>query len=229
MHAVGAPRQRKSTLNGTTNRITDKSPRSNGKGYEALAQGGHYSSQRIGHKEASQAVQIDAVAFEALRRAHHTKGIIALRMPGSDRVQTALIRHIQRDPRSGKILHIDFYRVSLTERITVKIPLRLTSEAPAVKNEGGVLLHLLDTLEVECAAQDIVDSIEVDVSPLDEIDAILHAEDVRLPANYVLITDPKEGVAKVAATRAEVAEVAAEAAAPAEAPAAEAAGEVTEE
>ncbi len=206
-----------------------------GKATKRLRKAGIIPANIFGHKEASQAVQIDAVAFEALRRARHTKGIIALRMPGSDRLQTALIRHIQRDPRSNRILHIDFYRVGLTERITVKIPLRRTGEAPAVRNEAGVLLHLLDSLEVECAAQDIVDSIEVDVSPLDEIDAILHAEDVRLPANYVLITDPKEGVAKVAATRVEVAEVAAEAAeaavavVPAEAPAAEAASEATEE
>ena len=48
--------------------------------------------------------------------------------------------------------------------------------------------------------------LEVDVAPLDEIDALLHAEDVKLPANFTLITDPKEGVAKVAATRAEKAE-----------------------
>ena len=154
-------------------------------------------------------------------------------MPGDKRSQTALIRHVQRDPRSGKILHIDFFRVSLTERITVKVPLRLVGEAPGVKVEGGVLLHLLDALEVECTARDIVDYFEVDISPLTEIDAMLHAEDVRLPANFTLITDPKEGIAKVAATRAEIAEEAAaeaeEAAAPAEAPAAEETGETTSE
>jgi large subunit ribosomal protein L25 len=120
-------------------------------------------------------------------------------------------------------LHIDFSRVSLKERITMKVPLRFVGEAPGVKFGGGVLLHLLDALEVECTASDIVDYIEVDISSLTEIDSILHAEDVRLPANFTLITDPNEGIAKVAATRAERAEEAAEAAeeaaAPAEAPA----------
>ncbi len=195
-----------------------------GKATKRLRKAGIIPANIFGHKEESQAVQVNAIAFDALRRARRATGIISLHMSGSNRVQTALIRHVQRDPRTGKILHIDFSRVSLTEHITMKVPLHFVGEAPGVKDEGGVLLHLLDALEVGCTASDIVDYIEVDVSPLTEIDAILHAEDVQLPANFTLITDPKESIAKVAATRAEKAEEvaeAAEAAAPAEAPAAE--------
>ena len=193
-----------------------------GKATKRLRKSGIIPANISGHKEESQTVQVEALAFEALRRAHGTTGIITLRLSGSDRVQTALVRRVQRDPRTGKIVHIDFSRVSLTERITMKVPLRFIGEAPAVKDEGGVLLHLLDALEVECTASDIVDYIEVDISSLTEIDSILHAEDAKLPANFTLITDPNEGIAKVAATRAEKAEEGAEeAVAPAEAPAAE--------
>ncbi len=191
-----------------------------GKATKRLRKAGIIPANIFGHKEESQAVQLEAIAFEALRRAHRLTSILSLRMDGSRRVQTALIRHVQHDPRTGKILHIDFFRVSLTERITVKVPLRFVGEAGGVKNEGGVLLHLLDALEVECTAQDIVDYLEVDVSPLTEIDSMLHASDVPLPPNFTLVTDPNEAIAKVAATRAEKAEEAAEAAAPAEAPAA---------
>ncbi len=195
-----------------------------GKATKRLRKAGIIPANIFGHKEESQTVQVEAFAFEALKRARGATGLVTLRMSGSDRVQTVLVRRVQRDPRSGKILHIDFSRVSLTERITMKVPLRFVGEAPAVKDENGVLLHLLDALEVECTASDIVEYIEVDVSSLTEIDAMLHAEDVRLPTNFTLITDPKESIAKVAATRAEKAEEAeegAEAAAPAEAPAEE--------
>jgi large subunit ribosomal protein L25 len=194
-----------------------------GKATKRLRKAGIIPANISGHKEKSQAVQVEALAFEALRRAHAATSIITLSLSGSNRVQTVLIRRVQRDPRSGKILHIDFSRVSLKERITMKVPLRFVGEAPAVKAGGGVLLHLLDALEVECTASDIVDYIEVDISSLTEIDSILHAEDATLPANFTLITDPNEGIAKVASTRAEIAEEAAEAAeeaaAPAEAPA----------
>ena len=201
-----------------------------GKATKRLRKSGIIPANISGHKEESQAVQVEALAFEALRRAHGATGLITLRLSGSERVQTALVRRVQRDPRSSKILHIDFSRVSLTERITMKVPLRFVGEAAGVKDEGGVLLHLLDTLEVECTASDIVDYIEVDISPLTEIDSMLHADDVQLPTSFTLITDPKEGIAKIAATRAEkVEEVAEEAAAPAEAAAAEETSEATTE
>ncbi len=186
-----------------------------GKATKRLRKVGIIPANIFGHQEASQPVQIDAIAFDQLVRAHHATGIIALRQPGNGATQTALIRHVQHDPRSGKIIHIDFFRVSLTERITSKVPLHFVGEAPAVKLEGGVLLHLMDALDVECEAGDLVQYVEVDVTPLTEIDAILHAGDVKLPTSYTLLTDPKEGIAKIAATRAEIAEEAAEAPAPA--------------
>ena len=201
-----------------------------GKATKRLRKSGIIPANISGHKEESQTVQVEALAFEALKRAHGATGIITLRLSDSNRSQTALVRRVQRDPRSGKILHIDFSRVSLTERITMKVPLRFVGEAPAVKDVGGVLLHLLDTLEVECTASDIVDFIEVDISPLTEIDSMLRAEDAQLPTNFTLITDPKEGIAKVAATRAEkVEETVEETAAPAETPAEETSEATTEE
>jgi len=199
-----------------------------GKATKRLRKAGIIPANISGHKEESQAVQVEALAFETLKRTHGTTGIITLRIPGTGRAQTVLVRRVQRDPRTGKILHIDFSRVSLKERITMKVPLHFVGEAPAVKIEGGVLLHLMDTLEVECTASDIVDYIEVDISSLTEIDDILHAEDAKLPPNFTLITDPNEGIAKVAATRAEIAEEAEEAAeAATEAPAAEETSEAT--
>jgi large subunit ribosomal protein L25 len=183
-----------------------------GKATKRLRKVGIIPANIFGHKEEPQAVQIDATAFDRLRRSHGATGIIALRMPGNNGVQTALIRHVQHDPRSGKVIHVDFFRVSLNENLKVKVALHFVGEAPAVKNENGVLLHLLDALEVECLASEIPEYIEVDISSLSEIDDILHAEDIKLPQKVKLVTDPKEGVAKVAATRAEVAEEAEEAA-----------------
>jgi len=190
-----------------------------GKATKRLRKAGIIPANIFGHKEASQAVQLDAIDFDRLRRSRAATSIIALRLPDGSGVQTALIRHVQHDPRSGKVIHVDFFRVSMYERLNVKVPLRFVGEAPGVKVEGGVLLHLLDALEVECLASDIPENIEVDVSPLTEIDSILHAGEVKLPANMTLVTDPNEGVVKVAAPRIEkeIEAAAPEAAAPAEA------------
>lgn len=203
-----------------------------GKATKRLRKAGIIPANIFGHKETPQAVQLEAIEFDRLRRSHAATGIIALRLPGSSGVQTALIRHVQHDPRSGKVIHIDFFRVSMTERLNVKVPLHFVGEAPGVKVEGGVLLHLLDTLEVECRARDIPENIEIDVSSLADIDSILHAGEVKLPASITLVTDPNEGVVKVAASRLEkeIEEAAPEVAAPEAAPEAAApAAETTEE
>jgi large subunit ribosomal protein L25 len=84
-----------------------------------------------------------------------------------------------------------------------KVPLRFLGIAPGVKIEGGTLLHLVDSLEVECEAGSIVEAIEVDVSVLEHIDDILHAKDVPLPPNYTLATDPEEPIVKIEPPRVE--------------------------
>lgn len=169
-----------------------------------------------GHGQNPQMIQVNAVAFERLRRSGGASSLVRLIMDGTPGL-TVLIRHVEHGPRSGKPIHIDFERVNLNERIGVKILLNYVGESPAVKNQGGVLIHLLDVLEVECLASDIVNSIDVDITPLTEIDATLHAGDVKLPENYTLVTPATEPIAKVGATRAEVA---AETPATTEAPAA---------
>ena len=195
-----------------------------GKATKRLRKAGIIPANIFGHHEESLAVQIDAVAFKRLQRAHRLTSLLSLRMPGATDGQTALIRHVQHDPRTGHVIHIDFFRVSVTERINVKVPLHFVGEAPAVKNEGGVLLHLLDALEVECSAADIPEYLEVNVTPLAEIDDVIHAGDVPLPPNFTLITDSGEAIAKVAATRAELPEEAAAEEAAAEGVAASEAG-----
>jgi len=188
-----------------------------GKATKRLRKVGILPANIYGHKEAPQAIQVDATEFDRLRRSHGATGIVTLRMLDSSNIQTALIRHVQHNPVSGKVIHVDFFRVSMNESVTVKVQLHFVGESSAVEDEGGVLLHLLEALEVECLGRDIPEYIEVDVTPLTEIDSMIHAGDIQLPADIKLVTDAHEGVAKVSATRAEVAEVeAAGEAAPAE-------------
>ena len=184
-----------------------------GKSVKNLRKAGILPANIYGHNEDSQTIQIEVREFERILRQHAATGLINLRQSGDGAVQTALIRHVQHDPRSGKAIHVDFFRVSMNERLNVKVALHFIGESLGVKNEGGVLLHLLDAIEVEGMASDLPEFIEVDISPLTDIDSILHAGDVKLPDGFTLITDANEGVAKVAATRAEKAEEAVEAAA----------------
>jgi large subunit ribosomal protein L25 len=173
-----------------------------GKASKRLRKAGIIPANISGHHQESQAVQIDAVTFARLLREHKTTNILSLKMQGGA-TQTALVRHIAHEPSTGKILHIDFFRVNLQEQLTTRVRLNFTGESPAVKIEGGVLLPLVETIEVECRAADIVDSLDVDISSLTELDAMLHASDVQLPTGFTLVTDPAEPIVKVNAPRVE--------------------------
>ena len=90
----------------------------------------------------------------------------------------ALIREIQRDPVQGTILHLDLQHISLTERITVEVPIELVGTPVGVKDGGGILEHLLREVEIECLPTDIPTHIDVDVSGL-AIGDSLHVSDIK--------------------------------------------------
>ncbi len=174
-----------------------------GKATKRLRRAGIIPANIYGYHEASLAVQVDALAFERLQRAHGARSVLSLHLPNAP-AQMALIRHVQRDPIAGKVLHVDFSRVSLDESIEVKVPLNFVGVSLAVKNLGGVLLHLIDALPVECRASDIVENIVVDLALLEDIDATIYARDIKLPAHYALAIDAEEPIVKVIAPRTEL-------------------------
>lgn len=176
-----------------------------GKATRHLRKAGIIPGNIYGHKEPSVAVQLDAAAFDLLHRKQGTRSVVRLRLPDAT-TQTVLIRRVQRDAVTGRILHVDFSRVSMSESIDAKIPLRFVGVSNAVKNLNGILLHLVEALEVNCRASAMVEALEVDISPLTGFDSVLHAKDVKLPRNYKLVTDPEEPIVKVAPPKVEVAE-----------------------
>ena len=202
-----------------------------GRHVKRLRREGIIPANIYGRHQPSQALQVDSYVFERFLAGHHLTRVVNLQVDSNGGTLNALVRHISRSPRTGKVLHVDFLRVSMSEPITVRVPVRLIGEAPAVKVEGGVLLHLLDTVEVEALPADLPEGLELDISKLVEIDASLHVSDLVVPAKVKLLSDPEESVAKVIAPRAVLAEEAkaeAEAEAAAAPAEAEAAGETTE-
>ncbi len=168
-----------------------------GKASKRLRKAGMIPANLTGHNQEAQPLQVSRVLFENLVRHHQANGVIALKVEGSGVAESALIRHVQHDPRTGKPVHIDFDRVSMNEKISVNVQLTFVGAAPGVTLEGGVLLPLQETLHVECATKDLPGAIEVDLSSLTELNSILHAKDIKLPASVTLVTDPEENIVKV--------------------------------
>ena len=123
----------------------------------------------------------------------------------------ALLKDVQHDPVRGDVLHADFQRIRLDERIVTLVPIILVGQARGIV-DGGVLDHQLRELEVECLALEVPDQIQVDVSGLGIGDSV-HVDQVTAPPNVRIVTELDRNVAAVHAPRVVRAEAAAEAAA----------------
>ena len=129
--------------------------------------------------------------------------IIGIKVKGVKQPEMALLRDMQRDPIRGTLLHVDFYRVDMAERLTAEVPLAIVGESPAAAQNEGVLLYGLSTIEVECLPSDLVDAIEVDLADLVEIDQAIHVSDLAVPAGMDVLTDLDEMIVRVVPMREE--------------------------
>ncbi|MGF1470237.1 MAG: 50S ribosomal protein L25 [Rubrobacteraceae bacterium] len=104
---------------------------------------------------------------------------------------TARVVDAQRDPVSGRLMHVDFAPVNMRERIEVTVPLAVVGEAPGVEEDGGVLQQVAYEVEVESLPGDIPQEIEIDVSTLG-MNENLSLGDLTLPPGVTLISEPEE-------------------------------------
>ncbi|MGB9673397.1 MAG: 50S ribosomal protein L25 [Anaerolineales bacterium] len=127
---------------------------------------------------------------------------------------TVLVREKQRHPVLGSLIHVDFLAVSMTETLRANVLIELEGEAPAVKNYGGVVVPVLEEVEVECLPKDLPDKISVDLSSLENIGDAIHVKDLITPDGVDVLTDAEEVVVLVKLPEGEEVEAAVEGAEP---------------
>lgn len=139
-----------------------------------------------GHKD-STPVQTDMKEFERGYRRWGNTTLVSLEgLPDGE--VSALIHDVSRSTLNGQLLHVDFQRVSLTEKVHAEVPVHFVGESLAVKN-GGVLLHARSEINVEAFPQDIPHAVEVDLSKLVEIEDSLYVRDLVVDTDKVRILD----------------------------------------
>lgn len=106
--------------------------------------------------------------------------ILTLELEGKK--ESVLLRDYQMHPVRNTIQHIDFQRVSATEKIHVKVPLHFVNAdiAPGVKTGGGIVAHIFTEADVSCLAKDLPEFIEVDLAKL-EAGHSIHMSEIKLP------------------------------------------------
>lgn len=120
-----------------------------------------------------------ALYLEFRHEAFHAS-ILTLDLDGKK--ESVLLRDYQLHPVRGTIQHIDFQRVSASEKIHVKVPLHFINAdiAPGVKTAHGIVAHIYTEVDVACLATDLPEFIEVDLANL-EAGHSVHLSEIKLP------------------------------------------------
>lgn len=111
----------------------------------------------------------------------------------------SMIKELQIDPLTKRLLHADFYEIRMDQKITFDIPIHFIGE-PSGIDKGGEVHHLKRDLKVSCLPNKLPDFIEVDLSQLDIGDAV-RVQDISI-AEGITILDPGDAaIATVSTTR----------------------------
>ncbi len=117
--------------------------------------------------------------------------------------ENALIKDVQFDPIKDTVIHIDFLRVDMTQKITANVELKFIGQSKAIKDLEGVLVKNINEIEVECLPADLLKEIIVDISSLNTFEDVIKIKDLPLPQNVVTSLDQEEVVATVTPPRSE--------------------------
>jgi large subunit ribosomal protein L25 len=143
--------------------------------------------------------------------------IFTLSLTGQDRSRAVMIKALQRDPVTERLVHVDFVRVDLAKTVRVSVPVRLTGIAEGVKTDGGLLEFMHREVEVECLPSDIPEHLDLDVTAL-RLNQHLSVKDLPVRERVTVLDDPEAVICVVAVPKEEAAPVVEEVAATAAEP-----------
>jgi len=152
-----------------------------------------------GHKEAI--IPITLPKKDVVTHLTHGAHLFDLAIDGKS--EKVLIKEVQYDHLGLEVIHVDFARVSLDEKVEVTVPLELKG-TPKGEEEGAVLQQIVAELEIECLVTDIPDAIRHNVSDMAK-DSVLHVKELKLPAGVRVLQDEDLIVAMVREIKEEVA------------------------
>jgi large subunit ribosomal protein L25 len=141
----------------------------------------------------SKSIKLDKVEFEKVYEEVGESSLIDLVIADETSVKV-IVKEVQKHPFKNVIYNVDFHQVDMSQKITTEIPLEFVGESRAKKEQGALIMQNLDTVEVECLPADLVNSIEVDLSSLNDFGDSIHVKDLKVPAGMEILQELDEVV-----------------------------------
>lgn len=174
-------------------------------GADQIRKTGQIPAIFYGPKETSTPITIDAIAFKKVWKKAGEFSVIVLKDSAGNEHES-LIHDIDIHPLSGEPRHADFYVIEKGKKVEVALPLVFEGVSPAVKDQGGILVKVRRTIDIEAAPRDLPQNIVVDISKLTELTSVILAKDLPVPAGVEIKIGADEVVASIAVAKEEVEE-----------------------
>jgi len=164
----------------------------------SLRRSGLIPAVLYGHKGAeSVALTLNAKDAETLlKKATINNTLVQVKIPDISWSGKALLREVQTHPWKNALYHVSFFSVAAQESLNVMVQLHFVGEAAGIK-QGGVLEVVISELQVQCAPENIPESIEIDVSNM-QIGDVIRVEELVLPPGVTPLSEPERTVVTVA-------------------------------
>ncbi len=174
-----------------------------GKKVRFLRRQGITPTHLFGHNVESVALQCDTAQLKRVLAQTGRTRLISLKIDEAKKPRNVVIREVQREPQTSELLHVDFYQVSMAEKIRVEIPIVSIGEAPALKSKENFLLQELNSLSVECLPGEIPNRVDIDLASLTKVGQAIHVKDITLDKEGTILNNPEQLVVKISARRIE--------------------------
>ncbi len=137
---------------------------------------------------------------EILRSGSGGNTVFLLQLHGTDKKRHAMIRDLQTDALTGEMIHIDFQRILMDQKVKIMVPIELEGESQGVKTEGGLLEFVTREIEVECLPNKIPQSIVLNVAEL-HVGQHVEAGELDMPDGVGLLLDAERVIISITAQR----------------------------
>src|SRR3989442_9891925 len=151
-----------------------------------LRRSGKVQGIRYGGKKPAVTIELDHnPLYHHLRNERFHASVLTFALDGAR--EQVLLRAVNMHPFKTEVQHIDFQRVSADEKIHVKVPLHFVNaeKSPAIKEQGGLITHVLNEMDIRCLPADLPEFVQVDLSQL-AVGHSIHVRDLPLPKGVEL-------------------------------------------
>lgn len=177
-----------------------------GRKVKALRREGLLPANVYGKKIKSISVQAEAKEVEKVFDEVGETGLVDLKIKGEKEARPVLLHNPQFHPVDDDLLHLDFYQVDLTQKVTADVSIELSGEAPAVEKGEGILVQLLSEVEVEALPTDLPEKFVVDVSKLEKLDDAITIADLKVDEKVKVEAEKDQIIAKITEQEEEIVE-----------------------